>query len=484
MGKAVVLFVRFLRALLILAWRSHRVRQVLFMGIAIGVGHLILLGGVKIARVANQELVYPHAGGGYMDQGVFEIKRYVQPSDCNASGERCDMYPAFVKAMNACEKLRDAQSSAYPGCKFIVPEGYHTLSQTVSMCRHHVVEGAGGSPAERMMTILETSAKIAFHFKGSGECGAAGTGNGGAVSISGLQLGCNATCEAAGDAASGSFGILAERTFYARDMIIGSFTQGIRLVGFLETITNVWLVENVWFKDNRHAGFYIQGNDTSAGSGVHLNYDQNCQKATTWNARQIGHGSINTPALNDCAGLWDASFLGNHYFGAHASGQQDFTSLAWFRGIALGKDLGTNESAIFGAYIEDHAGVLNWLGVSTMAVGGLGDWQDRGTSAGFRLRGSNFNKLQFINYVDNSERVGIKLGSDTAHTVLTVTPLGSDLSEDTAFYLRWDPTNKSLNWKVDSTSEPLRLIGMAGSPLGAKGKWWTDCAQAANMTCP
>jgi hypothetical protein len=193
-----------------------------------------------------------------------------------------------------------------------------------------------------------------------------------------------------------------------------------------------WRLDNCYTNANTSHGVYVLGSQPSAGV---------CTQLTSSN--------------NGGWAVWDESFLGNTYIGAHAEGN---TSGAY-------KTVGSVNSCVFiGAYTEPPQKSI--LSAPSIFVGGLGASLGAidSTSEGSAINGGTAQgaPLQYINS-KGVVTVGSTLGKDDSALVAMTFGASSESPTYDSWKLKFDNTNKAWFWQYANSSlfQPISLIGSA-----------------------
>lgn len=173
-----------------------------------------------------------------------------------------------------------------------VPRGNYFLSDTLNIrCRLHLfgdIQGDFPNNAATMLTFAQNKTGIRVEYSSTSP-----TGYGGQNSIiEKLFLQSNG--------GTNGIGFSANATFTLRDCTIRQFpSDGVRVEASASSGTgnaNLWVMENVYCRQNGGHGFVFVGNDANAGVGTKLN-----------------------AVLNGGWGIFDASFLGNCFVAPHCA---------------------------------------------------------------------------------------------------------------------------------------------------------------------
>lgn len=349
-----------------------------------------------------------------VDQGVYHLKNHISSANCDANGRHCDLKDAFLYYLGQCETLRGGMSNPMPGCVFIVPEGEHRLTTTVTLCRSHVIRGEGHA------TMIDGAASATrIVTEGTGFVMGASMSCYGNAHIVGIQLEPSETARnnaSAGIPPEGIFGILMQNVGLIENVSVRNYVQGIRIVGAGElSLTNLWSLRNIDASNNYHAGIFVRGNDANAGSAYRVRADRNCRQGDAWKARDIGFET----APQVCAGVIDRSMLGNTWMGVYALRARDETTNAYFPGYFF--DLGTQQSVCLGCFsgpnepLPNTPAQHNVLAPHTIAIGGFSRWRvsHQGGSLGFRLSGIEANALAIVNSVNPNHKLEMTFGTQS-----------------------------------------------------------------------
>lgn len=384
---------------------------------------------------------------GYMDQGVYDLKKFVKRSDCDASGLNCDLYPAFTKANAACEKLRDTQGRGESGCEFIVPEGLHRLSQTVQFCRSHTIRGHGNwLPHSATEIFIDRSG---FWGRGPGYCSGAGLGTGGGITVMDLSLQGSAAAGTNEYAAGcvdrpegcGIIGVIAESAVSLYRVSLRGMTMGV--LGFADntagTWMNHWRMSDVWIETVKSSGIYIQGADSNAGLGDRISVIEACYDFATWTTRPLGPLDIQ---FNTCSCFNDRSFLGNSYIGTHSRDCIDTVASPDVAHPHFRADNTLNMSVIIGAYAE-WGSLPGSFNPDAIAIGGTSTWNDNGTpqEGGRNITGRTDSPHQ-IRWQRGNNRAATYFNGNEIN-IFKIDTNGNPVNLARGWHIKYDDTRKS-----------------------------------------
>jgi hypothetical protein len=183
----------------------------------------------------------------------------------------------------------------------------YVLRSTVNICKAAQIRGCG------LSTFVVAAPDItAFAVRFASWCAANGTpGNGYGTSISGFWI------RQFGTSSVPRFGVLLEATAHVEDLRTWGFTNGIRIdadvqrAGAAKSGANQWTLNRVRAVYADHAGVLVRGGDSNVGVGTSVDVTHNC-----WHPERVPVDPVLYPP---CAGLIDASFLGNTWIGLHSA---------------------------------------------------------------------------------------------------------------------------------------------------------------------
>lgn len=133
------------------------------------------------------------------------------------------------------------------------------------------------------------------------------------------------------------------------------------------TNANGWALDGVSIKSTDHAGVLVRGPDSNAGLGSRVSVVHACQRA---DLVTMGLDLSGWPVdMEPCAGIVDASFLGNTWLAPHVASTAGAPAYA-----VVGAN---NRSLVLGAYAEEDA-ALSIVGPAAQAVGGKSHWASGG----------------------------------------------------------------------------------------------------------
>ena len=403
-------------------------------------------------RAAPHEIVVatPHA--------PFDLRARLPAAACTGSGSSsvCDLTKTLRAILDECNENPPADDNNRIGCVIDIAPGKYVLTDTIRLCRQHLIRGGGGSGRGARTRIQVAAGKTAFRVGSKSECAAdnprrdtrsGGTssvvpGGGNHTEIRDLGLfsdGCIGACPS-------RYGIELHERAHLAGLYVHGFTQGIRILASIqscreapagapcESNANGWLVERTMIENSDHAAVYVAGNDTNAGLGVMVDANNNC----------LNPGEIRG---EPCANIVDASFLGSTWVATHTAASA--ATADTFPGYQ--NQGASNRSVFVGPYAEVNQ-QKSVLAALAMALGGAGQWDS--ASAGLRLVGPEANSFSVTNDLDPNNVVR--------------TQFGRVANSDGAF----------MKLSADMLTKPLRLRAELGAIAGAH----PDCANALT-TC-
>jgi len=324
-----------------------------------------------------------------------------------------DLYPGFDRALQDCRDRKPGVINE--GCRFVIPPGTYSLSDTVVLCRQHTVEGHGGR-GWGARTVIEADAGVTGFRVGSiEECSDAAVERGAGGGWSELRN--FALTSPAGDEATLHYGIVLNARADLNALNIGGFTQGVRVQATTTEATpcplvplpdggpggslcaanaNGWSIRDTRIAQNDHAGIYVQGGEANAFYVSNLDVSESCRDADAL--------ASSNPELGDCAAVVDDSFLGGVWIGVQTATSTDTTTATDFPGFEMRN--ANASSTVIGPYAElDQESSL--LAGASMAIGGVSIWD---ASTGFRQRGFIANAVVYRNDEDPTNVVDVALG--------------------------------------------------------------------------
>lgn len=272
----------------------------------------------------------------------------IRPEDYYTPADGADWSPVFDRALAS-----TTCNGAVPrrGCVLRLACATYETTRPIELWRQSRLQGCQGQGWGATTTIAPLRGQHGIWIRGTYDAVPKGRGGGAEWSqIRDLAI----VYRGAATAVVGH-GILVEAKAKIEDVWIkGPTGHGVAIIGDVITVAegevrrnaNMWFLSNVRVDAAGKAGFWVQGGDASAGTGVGLTSGSNCAKAAS--------GEV-------CAGLVDLSFLGNTWIGFSSS-----TSRQCFH---LGND--SQRSTMIGTYCESDQMMPSFVSQSSVVFGGL-----------------------------------------------------------------------------------------------------------------
>lgn len=261
-------------------------------------------------------------------------------------------------------------------------------------------------------------------------------------------------------------GILIENHFELQRIRVSGFTTGIQLSADSDhrgSNANGWKMDDVQVTKSEHAGVWIHGGDSNTGLWTIGGVSSNCTKASKWNSI-LGL---------DCAGVIEASFLGNTIINVQTASNwehipgctRDSVScmLQKYPGFAF---IGNNQRSIcIGCYTESDQ-ATSPLSANSIALGGLSSW----VGSGLRLYGTRFSGIRVVNRADPNNIVEVEFGNVISVQGTAMSINASGIKSSWPLRFRADPVNKTWYWDIANSGQTriFRIVGDTGTgvPLG------------------
>lgn len=289
-----------------------------------------------------------------------------------------DDLPSFQRLLSSFECSK--------GCRIELAPRQYLMSDTLKLCRSVVMQGAGERVTEFIFPSGKTGIYVAY---------ACADGNGAAgsmlenFSVTGVGSNLVPTFENPLDSAmievkTGTVTLRNIRTNSGRHGV--RISAGIHRLGDEKSLANHWRLDQVTATGSHHAGILIDGPDSNAGNATGVSASNSCRFGNTLKALSA-RDIVKFPAyLQQCAGIYDSSFLGNTWVGPHVAGIIDDQTLARYPGYIADGD---NQHTVFmGAYIETNSG-CGILSARSYAQGGISCWTGPGlyfnTNTGYNM---------------------------------------------------------------------------------------------------
>lgn len=329
----------------------------------------------------------------WVEPYVYDIGKEVYASECTVLG--CNLTPALQRATAACEVELNAQpdlNRRYTGCKFLLPAGDHTISETISSCRAHDYEGRSGRHRRSLTSI--SSPVTAFHGRGFGDCAASGFGSTSAGAISVRNLGLKFP---SGAHTTKIVGVKAEAKIHLEEVYMIYPDVGVWITADVtrtpKSNANASRLINVAVEYTRHASFIFNGGDSNAHAILAPNGSTACM--AKYDPAEM---AALEAEFGPCGGYVDRSFLGNFAVAGHFAAAADYPDI-----LISGA---SNHGTCLGCYVEG-ATPVDLAAPWSMWLGGKGPGI---LGTGFRLDGSMTNTLQVTNDMDPANVVTVQMG--------------------------------------------------------------------------
>lgn len=312
-------------------------------------------------------------------------------------------------------------------CDIQLPRGDVSLSRTINMCPTVTVRGTGTEPVSGTY-LLTSTATTAFRSMPYEWCKKKGYPWHGVVQLKDLRV--QVRGAGASDVETVTYGFDMIQTARISNVKFIGGVVGIRMFGdavpnytwsqnWLRSYAggqNLWRLDEVTVQSAEWSGILIAGADSNAGLATHVYSGSNCQFAgTKWAVRK--HPDLRWYNTDyPCAGIVDASFLGNTWVAPITSSNyqrhQDATG-KWVldysgQGYLVTGD--SQRSVLVGAYAESDQ-QASWLSLSSNVFGGIGEWST--TSKGLVIVGYTVNRFRVINKYDPANVTYLEMGDTT-----------------------------------------------------------------------
>lgn len=271
------------------------------------------------------------------------------------------------------------------GCRIELAPRIYLLSDTLKVCRSIVIQGAGERVTELRFPSGKTGIHLAYSCNGSGAAGSTLE----SLAVVGLGSNLAPTVDNPLDSVmievkTGSITLRNIRTSSGRHGI--RISAGIHRPGEEQSIANHWRMDQVQTTGSHHAGVFIDGPDSNAGNATGVSASNSCRFGYALKSLSISNPTQFPAYLQQCAGIYDSSFLGNTWVGPHVAGIIDDQTLTRYPGYIAE---GSNQHTVFlGAYIEVNTS-CGILSARSYAQGGISCWSGPGlyyqTNTGYNL---------------------------------------------------------------------------------------------------
>ncbi len=262
------------------------------------------------------------------------------------------------------------------GCRIELGCKNYVLQETLKLCKPVVMQGCG----ERLTSIYGPVGKtgIVVGYNGGtglGQCTAT-EGNGAAGSIlEGFSVIVSSSAPITQDNPKAFVGIdIKTGTVTLRNIRTQGGLHGVRLSasvtrpGDERSNGNHWRMDMVAANNTYHAPIFIKGPDSNAGVGTAISGVTGCKAAAKIKAFVEADGSTWDPVLADCAGIMDASFLGNTWIGSHVSTIYDWEAQRFEKAYLA---TGSNQHVVFiGSYAEQSTSCAQ-ISARSISMGGI-----------------------------------------------------------------------------------------------------------------
>lgn len=293
--------------------------------------------------------------------GALNIDSYIQSEDAG------DTLKAFKRLLQSPE--------CASGCRIELGCKEYSFTDTLRLCKSIVLTGCG----ERVTSLRFPTGKTGIEL-GYGTCTESSLGEGSPGSIlEGFRvLSTGAGREAKPTSESPSDFVMIDvktGTVTLRNIRTEGGRHGIRIdaavtrTGLNQSIANHWRMDQVTSMNTQHAPIFIDGADSNAGTGTSVSASNGCRYASTYKALAFANPGAFSPQLQQCAGIYDSSFLGNTWVGSHVAGISDDIEVQSYPGYL---SQGSNQHTTFiGSYTERNSG-CGIISTRSSSLGGIG----------------------------------------------------------------------------------------------------------------
>lgn len=342
-------------------------------------------------------------------------------------------------------------------CVVDLPPGVTDVLQPLELCHGVVIRGAEDGSSELHFTGTD-----GLRLRSYAWCRDRGLAWHGRQTITNVLI----TGTAATSTNAPTAGLMVENHFELRRVRVRGFTIGIHLSADSAnrgSNANGWRMEDVQATKAEHAGVWFHGGDSNTGLWTTGGVSSNCTKASKWNS-VIGV---------DCAGVIEASFLGNTLINIQTASNwehkegctRDSVSciLQQYPGFRFS---GSNQRSLcIGCYTEQDQ-IPSVISPNSIALGGLSSW----TGSGMRFWGTRMNSLRITNSLDPNNRVEVEFGNITSVGGAAMAVNSNGIRTSWPLRFRADPVSKTWFWDVGNSGQTriFRIVGDTGTgyPLG------------------
>lgn len=435
----------------------------------------IELNGVSLiptgtTSVPASNMVYTPAGTGAVDTTVqTKLRESVSVKDFGAVGDGVTDDLAAFNAAIASFTEQSGLASPWEETNYsnagtlVVPPGWYYLSGPLELKRNIHLLGASGPDgnsfgASKLLFSNTSNGIIVYNTATS----STGKGADGAI-IENLAIMPIAYHTGGSVPAAGTYrGVwLRARARIINCTVAGWPEHGIAIVasvgggGDLEGNANNWYVEGIRTIQNARTGFYVDGADANAGIGVRIDASQNGER-----------------------GIYDSSFLGNTYIGAHTAANT----------LAPYKTDNVNARCVFiGCYVESGQPISEIIAPS-MSIGGINDFQSAGAGdawtfgdKGLRVSNGTVSEPSIGPSLDVDTGLyfpalgSMRLTSNGVNTGIFASGGGAKFSINGTY---WGATQNAHEFVQNSTSVHSSIDYLTSAAYTGLGKY-INCATAA-----
>lgn len=301
-----------------------------------------------------------------------------------------DYNPAFTRALTSAECINGCRIEL--GCKTYI------FKDTLRLCKPVILYGCGERTTNLIFPSGKTGIVLGYGSKEStdGQCfGIEGTGAQGSV-LSEFQVSSGADMPPELSKPNGYAMIdIKTGTITLKNIKTTGGTHGIRIsaglsrIGSEKSTANHWRMDMVNATYTHHAPIFIRGPDSNTGVGISVSGVNGCKFSSKIKGYVNTVGSLWDKSMVDCAGVMDASFLGNTWIGSHVAMIYDTESKVYEKAY-LSK--GDNQLTTFiGSYAENSS-ECGEVSARSISMGGISCF------GGFGLT-FNSNKVSNINLI-------------------------------------------------------------------------------------
>lgn len=298
--------------------------------------------------------------------------------------------PAFTRAMTSPECIN--------GCRIELGCKTYQFKDTLRLCKPVILYGCG----ERTTNLIFPSGKTGIILGyGSteltdGQCfGIQGNGAQGSV-LSEFQVSSGSDVIPSLTNPNGYSMIdIKTGTVTLKNIKTTGGTHGVRIsaglsrIGVEKSTANHWRMDMVNATNTHHAPIFVRGPDSNTGVAISVSGVNGCKYASKIKGFVNTAESLWDKSMVDCAGVMDASFLGNTWIGSHVAMIYDTESNLYEKSY-LAK--GDNQLTTFmGSYAENSSS-CGQVSARSISMGGISCFEGAGLTF-------NSNKVSNINLI-------------------------------------------------------------------------------------